>query len=96
MIENYLVIDTFIVRGIQSTNLHNQVKPISLDIGKSSKFNDIFMKYSNKRFIYRFQLISIRLSTNMTNTDGEILVTCKGLRMLRNVTLAGRKTQSLV
>ena len=79
MIENYVAIDTFIVRGIQSTNLHNQVNSIYLDIGKSLKFN-FFIKYPNTRFIYRFQLISITLSTNITNMDGEILITCKGLK----------------
>ena len=51
MIENYLVIDIFIVRGIQSTNLHNQVNPIYLDIGKNSNFNDFFVKHPNTRFI---------------------------------------------
>ena len=51
MIENYLVIDTFIVRGIQSTNLQNQVNPIYLDIGKNSNFNDFFVKHPNTRFI---------------------------------------------
>ena len=57
MIENYLVIDTFIVRGIQSTNLHNQVNRIYLDIGKSSKFNDFFYKISKHK-------ISIQVSVN--------------------------------
>ena len=39
-----------------------------------------FIKYPNTRFIYRFHLISITLSTNITNTDGEILITCNGLK----------------
>ena len=75
-----MLIDTFIVRGIQSTNLHNQVNPIYFDIGKSSKFNDSYIKYPNPRFTYRFQLASITLPTNITNTDGEILITCQGLK----------------
>ena len=80
MLENYLVIDTLIVRGIQSTNLHNQINPIYLDIGKSSSFNDFFIRYPNTRFIYRFHLLSITLSTNITNMDGDISITCKGLK----------------
>ena len=79
MIENYVAIDTFIVRGIQSTNIHNHVNSIYLAIDKSLKCN-FFIKYPNTRFIYRFQLISITLSTNITNMDGEILITCKGLK----------------
>ena len=42
MTESYVVFDTFIVRGIQSTNLPNLVNTIYLDIGKSSKYNDFF------------------------------------------------------
>ena len=80
MLENYLVIDTLIVRGIQSTNLHNQINPIYLDIGKSSSFNDFFIRHPNTRFIYRFHLISITLSTNITNMDGDISITCKVLK----------------
>ena len=80
MLENYLVIDTLIVRGIQSTNLHNQINPIYLDIGKSSSFNDFFVRYPNTRFIYRFHLISITLSTNIKNMDGDISITCKVLK----------------
>ena len=80
MIGNYLVIDTLIVRGTQSTNLHNQVNPIYLDIGKSSSFNDFFIRYPNTRFIYRFRLISITLSTNITNMDGDVSITFKGLK----------------
>ena len=80
MLENYLVIDTLIVRGIQSTNLHNQINPIYLDIGKSSSFNDFFIRYPNTRFIYRFHLISITLSTNIINMDGDISITCKVLK----------------
>ena len=57
-----------------------KVQTIYLDIGKSSEFNDFFTKYPNTRFIYRFQLISITLSTNITNTDGEILIMCKGFK----------------
>ena len=51
-IEKYLGIDTFIVRGIQGTNLNNQVNPIYLNIGQSSNFNDFFIQYQNIRFIY--------------------------------------------
>ena len=40
MIENYLVL----------------IHPIYLDIGKSSNFNDFFIKYPNTIFIYRFHL----------------------------------------
>ena len=90
MIENYVAIDTFIVRGIQSTNLHNQVNSIYLDIGKSLKFN-FFIKYPNTRFIYRFQLISITLSTNITNTDGEILIIYKGLKDARKFDTNGEE-----
>ena len=80
MIASYLVIDTFIVRGIQNANVHNEVNPIYLDIGKSSNFNDFFIKYPNTRLMYRFQLLSITLYTNIANTDEKILIFCKGLK----------------
>ena len=96
MIENCLVIDKFIVRGIQNIKLQNQVNLIYLDMGKSSTFNDFFYKISKQRFIYRFQLISITLSTNITNTDGEILIIYRVSRTLRNLTLTVKKTQSTV
>ena len=56
MIENYLVIDAFTVRGIQSTNLRNQVNPIYLDIGNSSKFNDFFYKISKHKIYIQVSL----------------------------------------
>ena len=91
MLENFLVIDTFIVRDIQSSNLHHQVNPIYLDIGKSSNFYDFFIKYPNTRSAYRFQLISITPSTNIINTNGEILIMCKGLKDAKSATLRKRK-----
>ena len=57
MLENYLVIDTLIVRGIQSTDLHNQVNPIYLDIGKSSSFNDFFYKISKHKIYIQVSFI---------------------------------------
>ena len=80
MSEHHTIIDTFIVRGIQRTNQHNQFNPVYLDIGKSPNFNGFFSRYqNNRRYLYRFQLNSITLSTNITNVDSEILITCKGL-----------------
>ena len=46
---------------------------------KAQNLMIFFIKYPNTRFLYRFQLINITLSTIITNTDGEILITCKGL-----------------
>ena len=50
-----------------------------------------FYKISKQRFIYRFQLISITLSTNITNTDGEILIIYKGLKDARKFDTNGEE-----
>lgn len=94
--EHHTIIDTFVVRGIQGTNQHNQLNPVYFGIGKSPNFNGFFRRYqNNRRYLYRFQLNSITLSTNITNVDSEILITCKGLNNAKKCDTNGEEDRLL-
>ena len=71
--------DTYIVRGIQNLHQLMILVPIYTDIGKNAKFTEFSSKYPSTRYVYRFKLNSMTLSSNITNVDIEILITCTGL-----------------
>ena len=74
-----LIIDTFVVRGRQGFNQYNILNTINTDIGISDHFRRFFKKYSAKNFTYRFRLMSITISSNISNIGKEILLSCTGL-----------------
>ena len=52
---------------------------IYTDIGKNPNFTEFSSKYPSTRYVYRFKLKSMTLSSNITNVDIEIQITCTGL-----------------
>ena len=52
------------------------MNPIFINISSSIPFLDIVSKYPPCRFIYRFRLTSITISTSIINLDNTILITC--------------------
>ena len=73
------VTDTFIIMGIQDIKQIANWNPIFIDIISSLiPFLDFVLKYPPSRFIYRFRLTSITISTSMINSDNTILITCVG------------------
>ena len=50
-----------------------------MDISKSPSFLDFINKYPANKYIYKFRVMSVTLSTSMENIGSEILVKCTGL-----------------
>ena len=70
---------TIIVLGIQYLKEITTLNPNFVDISNSPSFLDFPGRYPLNNFIYRFNLMSITLSTSIVNLDNNILVTCVGL-----------------
>lgn len=73
-----LIMDNFVIWGMQDFGQYIIVNPININIGRSDHFRRFFKKYSTKTFIYRFCLMSITIWPNI-NINKEILVICTGL-----------------
>ena len=73
-----LIMDNFVIWGMQDFSQYIIANPININIGKSDHFRRFFEKYSTKTFIYGFCLMSITISPNI-NSNKEILVICTGL-----------------
>ena len=76
MFDELSVVNTLIVLGIQDLTTSN---PVFIDISNSPPYTRFVDKYPPKKFMYRFRLRSVTISTSMENMDTEILVTCTGL-----------------
>ena len=79
MYDKLSVVDTFMVLGIQDLTQLTTLNPVFIDISNSPPYTSFVDKYSPAKFMYRFRLTSITISTSMENLDMEILVTCTGL-----------------
>ena len=72
--------DTFLVLGIQDLTQLCTLNPIFLVIGSSPAFHGFVIKYSPKKYFYRFRLLTVTLSTMILNVgDVNIIVSCVGL-----------------
>ena len=80
-----ITVDTLIVLGIQDLKQIAVLKPISIDIGTAEPFNNCIQKYPPKKFVYRFRLTSVTISTSMKNLNNTILITCVGLNETSNL-----------
>ena len=69
---------SFIVMGIQDLKQHT-LNLTYIDISASPSFLDLAGRYPANKFIFRFRLMSITLSTSIMNVDNTILITCVGL-----------------
>ena len=78
MYDKLSVVDTFMVLGIQDLTQLTTLNPVFIDISNSPPYTSFVDKYSPAKFMYRFRLTSITISTSMENLDMEILVTCTG------------------
>ena len=79
MFQNLKIVDTYIVGGIQNLHQLTIFNPVYIEIGESPNFMEFARKYPSTRYVYRFKLNSITFSSNITNTDKEILITITGL-----------------
>ena len=69
---------------------------IFLDIGNSPACDDFVIKYSPKKYFYRFRLLTVTLSTKILNVDdGDIIVGCVGLHDCKKADVNGKRTSVL-
>ena len=72
------------------------LNPLYINIGNSVVFVDFAGKYPQKHYIFRFKLLSITLSSNIANLDGNcILITRVGLNASKEGDINGNKTNIL-
>ena len=62
--------------GIQDLQQIAVLKLIFIDIGTTEAFNNFTQKYPPEKFIYRFRLTNIKISTSMKHLNNTILITC--------------------
>ena len=86
------VVDTFMVLGIQDLT---QLNPRFTDISNSPPYTNFVDKYPSEKFMYRFRLTSVTISTSMENMDTEILVTCTGLNNCKKADINGTREDIL-
>ena len=88
--------DTFLVLGIQDLKQLSTLNPIFLDISNSPTFDNFVIKYSPKKHIYRFRLLTDKLSSKMLNVDnGDIIVSCVGLNDCKKADVNRKRTDVL-
>ena len=90
-----ITVDTLIVLGIQDLKQIAVLKPISIDIGTAEPFNNFIQKYPPKKFVYRFRLTSVTISTSMKNLNNTILITCVGLNECKKADVNGKEVNVL-
>ena len=84
-----LVVDTLMVLRILDLTQLTALNSVFIDIRKSPLYTSFVDKYPPERFMYRFRLTSVKISTSMENMDAEILVTCVGLNNCRKTDING-------
>ena len=77
--------------GIQDLNQIAVLNPIFIDIGTTEPFNNFIQKYLPEKFIYRFRLTSLTISTSMENLNNTILITCVGLNECTKADVNGKE-----
>ena len=84
-----LVVDALMVLRIQDLTQLTALNPAFIDIRKSPLCTSFADKYPPERFMYRFRLTSVTISTSMENIDEQILVTCVGLNDCKKTDING-------
>ena len=84
-------VDSLIVLGIQDLKQIAVLNPIFIDIGTTEPFNNFIQKYPPEKFIYRFRLTSITISTSMKNLNNTILITCVELNECKKADVNGKE-----
>ena len=83
------VVDTFMVLGIQDLTQLTTLGPVFIVISNSPPYTSFVDKYPPEKFMRRFRLTSVTISTSMENMDTEILVTCTGLNDCKKANING-------
>ena len=91
----FTTVDSLIVLGIQDLKQIAVLNPIFIDIGTTEPFNNFIQKYPPEKFIYRFRLTSITISTSMKNLNNTILITCVGLNECKKADVNGKEVNVL-
>ena len=72
------------------------IEPIFPGIGNSPTFDDFIIKYSPKKYFYRFRLLTVTLSTKILNVDdGDIIFSSVGLNDCKKADVNGKRTKVL-
>ena len=79
MYDKLSIEDTFLVLRIQDLTQLSTLKPEFVDISRSPSFLDFISKCAANKYIYKFRVMSVTLSTSMENIGSEILVKCTAL-----------------
>ena len=87
----FTAVDSLIVLGIQDLKQITVLNLIFIDIGTTEPFNNFIQKYPPEKFIYRFRLTSITLSTSMKNLNNIILIACVGLNECKKADVNGKE-----
>ena len=76
MYDKLSVVGTFMVLGIQDLTQLTTLNPVFIDISSLPPYTRFVDKYPPEKFMDRFRLTSVTISTSMENMYTEILVTC--------------------
>ena len=91
----FTTVDSLIVLGIQDLKQIAVLDPIFKDIGTTEPFNNFIQKCPPEKFIYRFTLTSITISTSMKSLNNTILITCVGLNECKKADVNGKEVNVL-
>ena len=96
MYEKLSVVDILIVLGIQDLIQLTTLDPVFIDISTSPWYTSFVDKYPPQKFMYRFRLRSIKISTSIENMDMGILFTCTDLNNCKKADINGTREDILV
>ena len=55
MEQDFVTVDSYIVRRIQDMNKYNLLNPVYINVGKSLNFNNFFRDYPSSAHFYKFK-----------------------------------------
>ena len=90
----FTTVDSLIMLGIQGLKQIAVLNPIFIDIGTTEPFNNFIPKYPPEKFIYRFRLTSITISTRK-NLNNTILITCVRFNECKKAEVNGKEVNVL-
>ena len=95
MYDSIYVKGTFLVIEIQDLSQLSTLNPIYIDVGRSPTFLEFVGRYPPNKHIYRFRILSVTISTTITNTENDILVPCTGLNDCRKADVKSKQENIL-
>ena len=96
MYDKLSVVDILIVLGIQDLIQLTTLDPVFIDISTSQWYTSFVDKYPPEKFMCKFRLRTIKISTSMENMDMGILFTCTDLSNCKKADINGTREDILV